>query len=263
MFKFGKVDSLDKVPEKYRHMYTQVDGGFDVAEAFSAIVTDYVGVFTSLEDHRGKLTTANNESAQRRQQLKAYEDVAKSLGVEGDDLSAAMKAKIDELVSASKSGAELKINLEKIQGQFQTQLKAKDEEHQNALGKMNGTLSRYLIDQAATAALAEAKGKIAVLLPHVKTAAKVVQDGDDYVVRVVDGQGNVRMNQAGGFMGLKDLVAEYKGNPDFAANFESEVRGGGGAPPKGKQMPNPPRNAPDKSPVDKISSGIAAGMHKR
>jgi hypothetical protein len=94
---------------------------------------------------------------------------------------------------------------------------------------LNGVVERYLIDAQATAAIAEAKGVPALLLPHVKQAVKVVEEDGDYKVRVVDAAGNPRVNAKGEYLSIADLVSEMRQSEVFGRAFEGTGHSGSGA----------------------------------
>lgn len=103
-----------------------------------------------------------------------------------------------------------------------------------SLGGRNKTLSsaleRRLIDAEATSAIAAAKGSPKVLLPHIKSHVKVVEEDGEFVVHVVDARGNQRIGDAKGTpMTIAQLVEEMKQDADFARNFEGSGSSGGGA----------------------------------
>src|SRR5262249_48617114 len=106
-------------------------------------------------------------------------------------------------------------------------------------------------------ALVAEKGNPVLLLPHIKQMTKVVADGENYVVRIVDGQGNLRVNGTGSDMTISDLVKEMKGDKNFLGGFESDAKGGTGSP-QNNQNPGLRRTTGEKSSMDKIGAGLAA-----
>jgi hypothetical protein len=99
------------------------------------------------------------------------------------------------------------------------------------INSLSTALERRLVDAEATAALASAKGSTKVLLPHIKSHVKVVEEDGEFVVHVVDAKGNQRIGDAKGSpMTIAQLVEEMKADPDFARNFEGSGSSGGGAP---------------------------------
>ena len=98
------------------------------------------------------------------------------------------------------------------------------------LGAAHGSIEKLLVDARAVAAIVEAKGSPKVLLSHVKQFVKVVRDGEEYAVQVVDGNGTQRFKDGAGTpMTIEHLVQELRDDPEFAVNFEGSGSTGGGA----------------------------------
>lgn len=266
MFDFKKnavVESLDDVPEKYQGLYAEGTGDdagkFVIADHAAAIVADYLGTNESLTKARADKKTSSDESAKRRLALKEFEAIAEEFGIEVSEdtpLHDAIKARIAEAVAASKNGKELKVNLDKMKVDFEKRLAESLNAKDGELAKKDSALAKHLIGDMATRAITEAKGSADLLMPIVRDQCKVVQDGEDYVVRVVDAQGDFRSDGKGGFMGVTDLVAELKQSDNFARAFESESPGGGGKPPGSGNRASANKNE-EKSSVQKISDGLA------
>lgn len=269
MFDFEKnltVDDLNTVPEQFRGLYEKgQDGKFTVTAAAKPLVEAYVGQVKTVAATSKKAKDFGDENAKRRADAKAVEDFVKSLGVEFEEgkLTDALKAHVDALVSKTKDGEAVKINMDKIKAEADKRINEAVAAANANTAKMEQTLARYLIDNEAMAAITASKGSVELLLPHVKNHAKVVKDGDNYVVRIVDAQGDAVPGQAGGFQGVTDFVKSMKTNPTFARAFDSEAAGGGGQKPgaaAGKTQTTKPEGT--KNPTDKIASGLAA-MQKR
>ena len=86
-----------------------------------------------------------------------------------------------------------------------------------------------MIDADATAAIAAAKGVPALLLPHVRSAVRVIEEGGDFKVQVVDAAGNPRVNGKGEFLSIADLVGEMRQSDVFGRAFEPTGTTGSGA----------------------------------
>lgn len=266
--KYAVVDSLDSVPEKYRPLYEKKGEKFEIIEAAKSITTDYAGVVTALAKTKSDLTAANTESASRRVTGQAVSDLAKTLGIENvsqDNPLESIQNFVADLVTQGKKGGEVKISLENIKKEandrIATVTAAKDAE----LGKMKGSLEKYMIGQAIATALAAEKGNVEVLSPHIEKFAKVVQDGDDFVVRVVDGANNVRTDGAATPLTIAGFVKEMRGNKVFSANFESEAAGGVGTKPGQSAQTRTPAaaGAADRTANEKIAAGLKVMQGKR
>ena len=259
------VDSLEAVPEKFRGLYEEITEGdeagkFTIAAHAHGIVADYTGAMASLTNERGKAKKLGEENTKRRLASKAFEELCESLGLDEEGRTAeGLKAFIDELVGKAKNGEELKVSIENVRREMakkhEAELAAKDQE----IGARDKSLEKHLISDRATQAIATHKGKHKVLMPHIKAHTKVVKDPEtgDYMVRVVGDDGEVRFNGQGAPMSVGDFVEELKNDQDFAGNFESESKGGGGAlHGTNKQITKP---AADKTSTDKIAAGLSKG----
>lgn len=91
-------------------------------------------------------------------------------------------------------------------------------------------IEKHLVDAQATAAIAELKGVPALLLPHVKSSVRVIEEGGEYSVRVVDANGNPRVNAQGDYLSIKDLVSEMRQSDIFGRAFEATGTTGSGTP---------------------------------
>lgn len=257
--KNATVADLSAVPEQYRPLYEPVpDGeGHRISDAAKPIVEAYAGVSQSLAAANAELKRVREESAGRRVATRGYDELMEHLDLEADRRNPeGLREFVDGLVSKVKGGEELKINLDKIRREADQRVAdtagAKDKE----IAAKDAALARHLIGDVATRAIADAKGSVDLLMPHVRAHCVVVQDGDDYVVRVRDQQGDHRPDGKGGWMGVSDLVAEMKQNPTFGRAFESEAPRGGGTPPGATRVATKPP-AEDKSSTQKIADGLA------
>lgn len=266
MTKFADtVDALDGVAEEYRVAYAKnADGKFALKDEFKPFAKAITGLNTTLEQTSGHLTKANKESADRRAALKAFDDLLSASGVSVEDGKAAtdaLKAHLDDLTAKAKNGGELKISIEAIRKDFEKKNKELQDLADGKISKMSSSLEKYLVGQTANAALAKAKGSPELLLPIIRSQVKVVADGDDYVVRVVDKDGNVRTDGKGGMLDIEGLVAEMKLNTTYARAFESETKGGGSAPTRQNQQQTRVVTDRDKmTPNEKIAAGLKKGQ---
>lgn len=252
-FEFQKnttVETLDKVPEQFRGLYAAGDAGFVLNET-------YVGVGAAVDGLNKSLKAARrdaDEAKKNRPDLSGFSAIGQLLGVEGDEATnpETLRGAIEKLISESKDG---KVNWDKmkrdLEGGFNTKLSAKDGELQS----MGKTLQKYLVTTAAVQAIAAHKGVPDLLLPHIQAKTKVIKDGEDYVVRVVDESGDPRGNASGGFMTVEDLVKELKAHATFGRAFESESPSGSGVKPGNQGKPKPQNR--ELSPTEKIAAGLA------
>lgn len=245
-----------KVPEQFRSAYIDGEGGKKVLNpAIKGLTDAIVGLGGALKNERTTTKTLKGQ----KDVAAAVQEALSEFGI--TDLETA-KAKMKELTDTV--AANSKVDPAKIKAEIEKTFQAERDGFGKKLGKMQGTLERYLVDSEATGALAEAKGNVKLLLPIIKTQAKVVEDGEDYVVRVVDADGNYRGNGMGGFMSVADLVKELKGSKDYSVAFESTTPSGGGKPggqPASRQTQQrqvQQQQRDSMSGTDKIAAGLAA-----
>jgi hypothetical protein len=257
----GTVETLDNVPEKYHGLYGEVDGKFVVTDGAKGLVADYIGTAKTLAGLRVDKKKVTDENATRRITSKAVEDLAQSFGLEiGEDgVATVLQAFVEDLQGQVKGGKEIKINLDKVNSDWEKRFAelgaAKDAE----LTEMRGALSKHLISDAASRALAAEKGSIDLLLPHVLSQCKVVRNDDgSYSVTVLDDQGDSRFDGSGGLMGVSGLVTEMKTKDAFARAFESEQAPGAGTRPGSLNRSNttPQNQQRELSPTEKIRVGL-------
>lgn len=247
----AEVEDISKVPEQFRSMYEEGETGHKLAEPFSPIASAIDGLNKSLKAARKDAEKARKD----RPDVTPFNELATSvLGLEEADPSA-MRSAIEELMEkAAKGDKEGKVNWDKMKADlekgYQKQLEGKDGE----LRAMQSSLESYLIGSEAHRAIASEKGVPELLLPHIERQTRVVKEGDKYVTRVVDEQGDPRGNHEGGFMSIGDLVKEMKASAVFGRAFESEAPAGSGTRPGGPSTRTQSRN--EMTPVDRISAGL-------
>lgn len=263
------VDSIDAVPEEYRPGYAPAqDGKFALKPEFKPFAATILGNVNALTKVRTDLTKSNKESADRRLVIKAFEDLLTASGVtaeEGKPAHEALKSHLDDLQSKVKNGGELKVNLENLRKDFEKQTAAVKTEADGKVTKMTKTLEKHLIGDVSKSALTKYEGNATLLMPAIRDRVKVVADGDDYVVRVVEADGSVRIDtKTGQPMTIEALVGELKTNPDYAMAFKSTAAGGSGARAQTKQTNVSAAPARDKmNATDKIRAGLNKGQFER
>lgn len=206
------VDSIDSVPEPLRANYVQHEGGkyrLDL-EGYE----DPANLKSALQKEREAAKAA-------AKQAKAWADLGKT----PEEISALLAKQAQEEEAALKGAGQW----DKLKAQMLDQHKAEISKRDEALTKSRARLERHLVDAQAVAAISAHKGVPTLLLPHVKAAVKVVEDGDELVVRVVDAAGNPRVNAKGEFLSIADLVGEMRQDAIFGRAFEPSGATGGGS----------------------------------
>lgn len=154
------------------------------------------------------------------------------------------------------------VDITKLKGDeaVETLRKQLNETHASAISERDTTitdlttsLESEMINNAATLAIDAAHGFAALLLPHVKTAMKMVkQDDGTYAVQVIDASGTQRFSikDGGSYMKPEELVGTFKSDDAFKAAFKPD-NGGGGSPPGG------PRGGSSENPWAKGTPGYS------
>ena len=264
------VADINAIPEKYRGLYAAGEGDnagkFTLIPAATGIVADLIGNQETLAGVRNDKKKVTDENAERRIAVKVFEDFAQSVGLDAGDegMAAALSAFVDDLQVQIKGGKEIKINLDKNKAAYDKSLADVTTVKDAELSEIRKALSKHLISDAASRALAEAKGSIDLLLPHVLASCKMHRlDNGDYGVTVLDAQGDSRFDSAGGLMGVTGLVAEMKTQEKFGRAFESEAVAGAGARPGTMSRTNARSDAQGSenlSPTQKIALGLKKGQ---
>lgn len=205
------IDSLDAVPESVRTLYQPEGDKFRLQlEGYE----DPTGLKSALQKEREAAKNASKQSQAWASLGKTPEEIQQLLDLQ-------RKSEEDK---AAKNG-----EWDKLKVQMQEQFGTERSKLESALKAKDGAIERYLVDAQAVSAISELKGVPALLLPHVKAAVKVVDDDGEYVTRVVDANGNPRVNSKGDFLTIKDLVSEMRQSDVFGRAFEPTGTTGSGA----------------------------------
>jgi len=207
------VDTLDDVEEPSRALYVQ-DG--DKFKLDVDGIEDTGGLRSALQSER-------KARADLEKKVKRWEGLGKSDEEIAEMLAAAAKADEDK---AAKAGEWDKLRAQ-MNEKHAADLRTKDE----AVGKMRTSLERYLVDAAATTAIAAEKGVPALLLPHVQKHVKVVEQDGEFIAQVVDAKGDPRVNGKGEPLSIADLVSEMRQSEIYGRAFEGSGNSGGGTRP--------------------------------
>lgn len=243
------VETLDGVPEQFRGAYVEnaEEGGYVINPSVKPLTEAVAGLNNALTKARKEAKTKKGVTP---------EEVLEPLGFKSIDEA---QETINALKEQLEKAGDGKINLDKMRADMQKRLDEALANKDKEIEGMSASLQRYLVEKEAVNAITQAKGIPDLLLPHIRNQTKVVRDGDDFVVRVVDNDGEFRGDGKGGFMGIGDLVTELKSHQAFGRAFESEAPRGGGSPPParpGAQF-NRGQDTKDMTPTQKIAAGLS------
>lgn len=234
-------DEYAALAEGIRGLYEEKDDAFVLGVDG---IEDTAGLKSALEKER--------KAARDLERLaKQYQGLGKS----PEEIAELVRAQED----AEKAKLEQKGEWDKLRGQMLEKHSQDISKKDDEIKRMRSALESYLVDAAATAAIAEFKGSPLLLLPHVKNSVKVIEESGQFLVRVVAPDGTPRVNAKGEFIGIKDLVGEMKSNELFGRAFEGTGANGGGMPAnQGGQ--NLRQDWQKLSPEQRIQAARAAGI---
>lgn len=217
------VETTDGLDDALKGLYVERDGKFvlDVEPVDGIALEDVTGLKTALGKERTTRETLEKQVIKFKDidPDKAREALAKL-----DELAQIDPAKEADKIANTKFEAAKAQLLEKHTGEITT----RDER----ISHLTKTVESLLIDQAATAAIAEAKGSVDLLLPHVRSHTRVKEVEGRFTVEVIDKDGNVKIADAKGApQDIKGLIAEMKASEIFGRAFEASGNTGSGKQP--------------------------------
>jgi hypothetical protein len=202
----AKEYKLDEKSKKYVLDVTAV-GGLELA--------DTKGLKTALETERASVKTLKG-------QVKDFE---------GLDAAAARDAlnKVEEMKNW-KPDDKVKGMIDAAKSDMAKAHKAEIDARDARVKKLDGALQKNLVIATASKAITDAKGSIALLMPHVSARVRLREDGDNYLAEVVDEAGNARVGDSSGSpMTIAQFVEELRNSTDYARAFEASGAAGTGA----------------------------------
>jgi hypothetical protein len=219
----AKLPNLDGLSEAVKALYRQEGEYFvlDVESVDGWSLEDVNGLKSALGAQKAEVTKLNG-------QLKAFKSEDGTVLDPVVAREAIEKAARYEKMKPEEMAQErVRTALDQANSQHKTIVDGKDGE----IAKLKKVIESVMVDQAATSALAKAGGNIKLLLPHVKSSTRVVQDeSGNFKVEVFDSAGNPRVATKGGKAGdmtIDDLVSEMAASTDFGTAFDSKARSGG------------------------------------
>ena len=212
-----KIDqaAFDSLDETIKAEYKDGgDGNFtlDLGLPAGHEIADTTNLKTALSKER-----TNAENAKKS--LKAFD------GIDVKEAKAAL-AKKSEYLNFDKDK-----QVEALITDTKTQMAA---QHKTEVDKLTGLnektevqLKNVLVKNAAIEALQKEGGNISLLLTHVENKCRMTNRDDKYIVEVIGDDGHVRLgDNQGSAMTIPQLVAEMKGQDDFAAAFTGSGQSG-------------------------------------
>lgn len=206
------VKTLDEIDEKHRDLYVKTDGGYKLdAEGVEDV--------TALKNALERVKEENKVLKGRKESELSSEEKQELQKLRTEHAAAEEKRLVDE---KNWKGLE-----ERLRTDFTGKLTAEQEKAKAATLRLHQTLK----ENAATAAIAKNKGRVAPLLPHVMGALDVIDENGEFKVVVKDKNG-VRYSKENPKeeMSVDELIKnDFLKNEDFMGVFEGNGYSGSGA----------------------------------
>jgi len=267
MFDFAsnmKVGSIEVVPEEFRALYVETDGDTEGEKIWKlndgegstkAAVSAIVGLNQALKASRAEAKASKGKTVD----LKPLKDLSGAQGDGVEEISAAIRTKIQELEGQLASGKTAGVNIDKIKADLAAAHKTEIESRERKEAALTDQLYGLLVEQEAVKAMGDTAVNPALLLPFIKQQLQPVVEDGKYKVLVIDSAGDRRFSGVTGVeMSVKELVDEMRAKADYQPLFRSQAKNGSGAPTDkvsaGMRRPEPV----ERSSNDKIKAGLAA-----
>lgn len=212
------LDNLEGLAADVAKEYTKRDDGkyvLDVIEVAGLQLAEVGNLQSALSKERENARAAGDK-------LKTFE------GLDAGKAREALK-KVEDMANWSSD--------EKVKEQIEAIKKQMAEAHGSEVAKLKERLETIMtaleeakIDSVATHALAEQKGSVTLLMPHIQRQTRLREADGKYVVEIVGSDGTPRLTGTDGHaMSIGELVTEMKGQDDFASAFDGTGASGSGA----------------------------------
>ncbi len=203
------------IPVEFRPLYRKDpnDGSLqlisNLARQFEA-----PGLKTALQKSRAEI-----RDVERREREK-HKKTLEMLGAESAD---EVPLKLEELRRAGTNSSAAEEVFRRRETELRNNLQAKDAE----LVRVKRDFNDRVVGEEVTRAIAAAKGNVRTLLPHVRNAVALKEEGGRHFTRILDQDGEIRYG-ANGPMSVDEYVAELRTDADFAGLFQGSGSTGSG-----------------------------------
>ena len=254
------VENLDSVPQDFRGLYAEADGGGFALRSDDDGVKSAVSAITGLAK---SLKVARAEAQGWKGKAVDLGALAE-YGETPEQILEGFQAALAEAAKGKKTQEDFQRQVEKIKTDLGSEFAQKIEAEQKRAEALQAQLYNHLVTSEARTALAEAGAIDSDLaLPFLTQQVKVSEEEGKFLVTVVDQAGDPRYSgTTGAPMSVKELVAEMKGQEKYGPLFKSESRSGAGTPADGQRRA-PQRQTEDLSSTQKIARGLEKGLAKK
>lgn len=207
------LDTLDGLPEGQKGLYVESEDGKFRLDA------------EGIEDVGGLKSTVDKLRKERKELTEKLKKVGDIDTEEFERLRAESEQRAEKGDDLEKRLATAQKKFDREKAELDSKLLARDKK-----------IHQLVAEDKAREAIETAGGRPKVLLPHVLTNTKVIEEDGDFVAVVIDEKGNERTAKSGDKrFSLEDLVLELKADEEFASAFNGTGASGTGAPPSGSR----------------------------
>ena len=190
------------------------------------------------ERTRKALEKANKEAAERRIKLKEWDE----LGVDPEKVKQLLQAQREaEIKKAEEEG-----RYQELIDKMREDINRKEHEANEKLTAMQTKLEKQLKEKEVVAAIAAEDGVAALLKSHVEKYVDIVEGDDGYETVIKDEYGQVRKNEDGSNMTIRQLVQSLKEHPELSFGFKAPKVSGSGTQDAGSQSKTAPKKSKSK-----------------
>jgi len=195
---------------------SELPGGGEAGKTFTA---------AEVEAQIAGLKAKNNELLgnirQTKDQLKNFE---------GLDAAQAREA-LDQMAKMNEEKQRNAGKFDELKQQLLETHKRELTEREKKVERVTGKLYEYVGRNKALEAITKLEGNSTLLMPHIERHLRVIEDGDEFVPRIVDEKGKERLGPKGDPMTVEEFVTELSTKDAFAPAFKAPaVSGTGGRP---------------------------------
>lgn len=256
-----EVQSLDSVPEQFRSLYGEKEGGGFTLKTGNPAVKGAIEAILGLDKALKATRTERDTASKRAVDLTPLAEYGDSVEV----IAATVQAKLAEASEQLAKGA--KINPDKIREEVAATFKKDIDSRDARVTALTSQLTTIMVDNAITASAIEkdVNADAELIPPFIRPHVKMVEKDGKMFAAVVDKDGEVRYSGLTGLpMTIKELMLEMKAAGKHAKLFNSEAGNGAGTQQEQRRTPaqfQQQQRTEQLSSVQKISSGLAKGQH--
>ena len=218
-------NEVEQVEAEIVETETEVEVESEQTETETEVESDEVVKLPKAELAKLKeaVKKANKEAEKRRHLLKDYEAFGSP-----DDIATAFQklSTVPDQEEAQKATTAL---LEKERSKVKSSMEKDLAKLQETVEKYKSALQQQLVDNKALQVLAEHKGIPDLLMPKIKSSIATVEDDNgNFAIRVLDADGEPKINNKGEYASIEDLVLELKASKTYGRAFEMDKVPSGG-----------------------------------